>query len=344
MKLKIISDVEKDTTPFAIIKGGENDGKMIAYYEEDPMESLFEGEQELEDPIDLLSNLGFFNTLKKKPKKTFEELRNFIVTKQGGISPETEILYTQALDVLRNRGGREIFIKDGLIELIPTLDENRREILYIAAGSGSGKTTFACYFLLKYQEIYKREVYIFTANVEDSTIKKCKNLKPTFIDLNKREEKDIRIPIILTNPFDRKDFTNSAVFFDDTDYINLPQDEVRNYPVADEKMLIAVKKSVNRIKGDLLGTGRHNCETVLVTSQLTTDYNKTRLTLGETDYIIIFPSSGIIRGEDYILKSYVGIRDPKILKRIQKELNSDWACIHVKRPQFVLYQHGCFLL
>ena len=84
-----------------------------------------------------------------------------------------------------------------------------REIYYIAAPSGSGKSYFVMQYVKEYQSKLKNNPsYLFSNVREDPTIDKIKNLKRFKIDKS-----------LVDDPLDIKDLENSCVIFDDCDTI-----------------------------------------------------------------------------------------------------------------------------
>ena len=188
-----------------------------------------------------------------------------------------------------------------------------REIFYISAPSGAGKSTFCKNFLEEYHKRYpEAPVYLFSALKEDETLDK--------LDFINR----IKISPALKE-FQLEDVPKKCMFiFDDCDVIT------------DKKS----RDAVYTVMGLALECGRHRSIDIMSTNHLPTDKGNTRRILNEAHYIVYFPNSGQVRGINYLLENYVGM-DKKQIKMI-KGLNSRWACIYKHFPQYVLTERNLF--
>lgn len=304
--------------PIALVKGGENNGELLSVSTEIENSVAIPN-----DPIDLLDEVGFFKTLKKKPKKNFDALRKIMVEKTGYIDPEIEELYNKAKETLKQRAGKEFFLRDGgELQLLPDPSGNREQI-WLAASTGSGKTYFASQYLEVYHKLFpERPIFIITKDVFDETFQKF-NFNPVFINVEEKDEKGNYK--ILSENLEPEFFANSAVFFDDIDY--LPE---------------KIQKSVIFLRSQLMGVGRHHNTTVLMTGHQITEYKKTRMILSEAKYIVIYPQSGTVRGVEYFLKNYMGF-EKEDYQRILN-LPSRWVVVHTRYPQWIMYKEGAFMV
>lgn len=345
-------------TAFAIIRGGNNDGKIL-YFSTEKLIGDFTS-QNITNPIDLLNKEGYFSKFKKNPKKKFSTIRELLIMNGEEVPPDLEEEYERTKQIIEEQSGRNIILEDGTLELIPNPDPNYREKMFIAAPTGYGKTGFACKYLRMYQQLFQREVFIFTPDPDDDTIKKCLNFTPIFIDIfekekaedeennideeeiidelfegsqviskkkenKKRKRKNNEFEVV-KNPLNPKEFVNCAILFDDLKNIHQPQ----------------VKTAITKFASEMIGIGRHSNVTVVITNQFLTDYRNTREILMEANWIVVF-TEGVYRNLEYFLSEYMKIpRQSKITNKLKK-LNTRWIAFHMIRPQFYLYETGVSL-
>ena len=119
--------------------------------------------------------------------------------------------------------------------------ETERQILYITASSGAGKSHYALGFANSYHKAYpKRPIYLFSYLDQCDTLDKCKAIRRVKI----KEDN------FLTEQIEAIDLKESLVIFDDCDCIS-------DKPT---------KKKVFEILKKILETGRHFKTSVIFTS------------------------------------------------------------------------------
>jgi hypothetical protein len=199
-------------------------------------------------------------------------------------------------------------------EMIPLPNEDKIEHGYIFGSTGSGKSVFCVKFAKQYQKMFDNPVYLISNIDEDKEIDKIEDL--------------IRIPIedIIQNKITPQSIHDSLVIFDDVDSI------------PDKKISLIIEK----LRDQLLTTGRHFNITCLITSHLGANFNKTKIPINESGFVVIFPRGGNHVHIHRILHDYSGI-DRKQEDKINK-LNSRWVFIHKNYPSYVIYEKGCYLL
>ena len=238
--------------------------------------------------------------------------------KQGraiGINSKTaDVLYCSD-NMLEEKN--EVEMKN--LEIIPPCKKNQREVCYIAAPSGAGKSYVCKQYIEKYQKLHKKnDVYIFSKLAEDKTLKDLKKI--------------YRIPIdddLVENPIEIDELENCLVVFDDIDTISVK----------------AHSLALTQIMNDILEIGRHNNITCLITSHLINgnDKKRCRTIMNESHRVVIFPRTSTFHAVDYFLREYVGVRDKKMTKKIM-DLPSRSVCIHKQFPMYVMHQNGAFMI
>ena len=138
----------------------------------------------------------------------FEEQGIPIAIVKNSKAKKTPLVSVDDKDNARNSYDEIVLQNDEQFQCIPN-PNTERQILYITGRSGSGKSYYTLHYCLEYKRMFpKRNIYLFSALAEDTTIDKLSGLKR----------------IKLTDDFVKDeitadDFKNSMVIFDDTDVI-----------------------------------------------------------------------------------------------------------------------------
>jgi len=187
----------------------------------------------------------------------------------------------------------------------PTPDTTReRDILYIAGPSGSGKSYFTKLYLMNYKKAYPNNpIYMFSKLHEDKSLEGIELVR---VMIDNR---------LIEDPFDVSDFENCCVIMDDIDALR-------------EKPL---KNALEKLKVEILETGRHFKTTLILTSHLACKGNETKSILNEAHSITFFLKSGM--PVDYLLKNYVGLDKNQLVAL--KEIPSRFISITRGFPQAV---------
>jgi hypothetical protein len=200
-------------------------------------------------------------------------------------------------------------------QVIPN-PKTEREVIYITAPSGSGKSWWTKRYCDEYRKLYKkRPIYLFSSISEDSSIDSIKGLKRIKLS-----------PELINEPIEAKDFTDSLVIFDDTDVIS---DKV-------------IKNKVNSILNSILETGRHFNVSVCYTSHIACAGNDTKRILNEAHFTVIFPKTAGNRSLKYLLDGYLGLDKHQIAKI--KSLKGRWICISKTFPRVVISEQEIYIL
>ena len=209
------------------------------------------------------------------------------------------------------------------LTLLPPIDKDEREVIYISAPSGAGKSHLARDYIEKYQTLFpKRDIYIFSTVTDDAAFKKLKKKNVFFIPVDES---------LVENPINvLEEMKDCLVLLDDCD----------QHSGAKE-----LDKALDNLIKALLEVGRHvNC-TVLITSHLLLGNNKgrTRIILNEASRVVIFPKAIMYKTIAYFLSTYLGITDKNDIKDIAS-IKSRWVCLSKSFPIYAMWQSGARVL
>ena len=194
--------------------------------------------------------------------------------------------------------------------------DTERQILYITASSGAGKSHYALGFAQSYHKAYpKRPIYLFSYLDQCDTLDKCKAIRRVKI----KEEN------FLTEHIEAIDLKESLVIFDDCDCIS-------DKPV---------KKKVFEILKKILETGRHFKTSVIYTSHTACNGAETKTILNEASSVTIFPKTLGGKTMKYLLESYYGLDKTEIAKI--KALPSRWVTLTKTYPPVVFSEYEVYV-
>lgn len=203
---------------------------------------------------------------------------------------------------------------DSVFQCIPSADPKKRQVWYVAGQSGSGKSYFARGIAEAYKKLYPdREVYLISKLNEDETLDKSKVAKPKRISLDS----------LVNDPPELDEFQDCLVIFDDFDTLDKPYDKV-----------------VHKLIEDLCIMGRHTNTSMLILSHYLTNYKKTRLILGESNFLVVYPLATSFKALKYVCEHYGGLDKDQIQN--MKKLGR-WVCIHKNYPVYVISANSAYL-
>jgi len=194
--------------------------------------------------------------------------------------------------------------------------DTERQILYITAASGAGKSHYALQFAQAYHKAYpKRPIYLFSYLEQCDTLDKLKAIKRV----------KIKEPNFLTDEIEAIDLKESLVIFDDCDCIS-------DKPI---------KKKVFSILKKVLETGRHFKSSIVYTSHTACNGAETKTILNEASSITIFPRTMGGKNLKYLLDGYYGLDKNEICKI--KSLPSRWITLTKNYPPVVFSENEVYV-
>ena len=194
--------------------------------------------------------------------------------------------------------------------------DTERQILYISAASGAGKSHYALGFAQAYHKAYpKRPIYLFSYLDQCDTLDKLKAIKRV----------KIKAENFLTDEIEAEDLKESLCIFDDCDCIS------------DKK----TKKKVFEILKKILETGRHFKTSVIFTSHTACNGAETKTILNEASSLTIFPKTMGNKNLKYLLESYFGLDKHEVAKI--KALPSRWVSLTKTYPPCVFTEKEIYV-
>lgn len=206
-------------------------------------------------------------------------------------------------------------------KLLPLVNENRREVYYIAGPSGSGKSTYSRELIKSFKLSYPdNKIVIFCrTSVENDPAYEDLEMKEVVLD-----ETLIDYPIDIENDIEE----GTLIVFDDTSTVN------------DKN----INKAIVDLQKDLMECGRKMDLYMIITNHLVNPNNRGlgRVILNEMSAFTFFPKAGGFYQIKYCLKNYFGL-SKKQIEHVMK-LPSRWVTIFKSYPQVVLHQHGAYVV
>lgn len=202
-------------------------------------------------------------------------------------------------------------------------DEQERDVLYLSASAGSGKSYFVNMFSKIYHMYYpQNDIYFLTLNdfKADKSLdhKLYKQIDMNdFIDSIQHSQEQFAK--------DGKLMANSLIIFDD---IGALKDDKKR------------EKTVWSFIDTILENKRKSKIGICCISHVPTNYKLTSVLVRETEWYIVFPSNQQVKS-DRFLNTYLGLNKKQIHRITEEEDHSRWIAIATKKKtvvsQYVIY-------
>jgi len=207
--------------------------------------------------------------------------------------------------------GTKLYMKNKSLMFLPDFSKER-ELIYIFGPSGSGKS----FLTNRYVKEFKLgrpdyDVFLFTRLEDDPSLE----FKFTKIKLEAE---------VLEN-IDVESLENSIVIFDDTE---TPNDK-------------SVSKLVDNLKDLIAQEGRHFNITMIVTTHMACNYNRTRIILNECQKYVIFPRGNGVKQMTNMFCDYGGMSKHQF--ETVRKLDTRWCMLNTSYPNYIVYQSGIML-
>jgi hypothetical protein len=303
----------KDAKPIAVVRGGDDDGKILYLHTDDVKASRTKEVKAHQ----YMKDLTFV-----KPADRPRLMNQLVEAYHKGVDAEALVgVPPQAKEVYRRiqtdcaKNTAIELPDDSTFQPIPDPDPKVRQVWYVAGQSGSGKSYFARGIAENYKKLYPdREIYLISKLQEDETLDKMKIGKP----------KRINLQTLVDDPVDLDEFKDCLIIFDDWDTLDKPYFNI-----------------VHKLIEDLAIMGRHTCTSMLILSHYLTNYSKTRLILGECQYLVLYPLATSQKALRYVCEHYGGMDKEDIMNLKRR---GRWICIHKCYPGYVISAHEANIL
>jgi Cdc6-like AAA superfamily ATPase len=304
-----------DSDAIAVVRGGDYDGQILYLHQAEHKPTNLLPKREI-------NALKYQKELKEfKPNERIRIINRLQEALNKDLEADALVGETDAIKSIYRKIKEEKH-EDKSVELpsdstfhpIPSPDPKKRQVWYVAGQSGSGKSYFARGIAESYKKLYPdRDVYLISKLNEDETLDKSKIAKPNRISLDS----------LVNDPPELDEFKDCLVIFDDFDTLDKPYDKV-----------------VHKLIEDLCIMGRHTNTSMLILSHYLTNYKKTRLILGEANFLVVYPLATSFKALKYVCEHYGGLDKEQIHQ--MKKLGR-WVMIHKNYPVYVLSAHSAFM-
>ena len=262
----------------------------------------------------------FKDNIKLNKKLTSNDISTLMsaFSKREDLNEDHKLLkvYEGAMDFV-NLSLKKYISYDLKTEIFPLVEDmNKNSVrIFLSGQSGSGKSFFISQFLKYNKPKSNQGVFIFSPFKKDKSLDGIKNL--IYIDLDefeKEEEHEFEAPDSIP--------PDSIIIFDDIESHN------------------SRSKELMRIRDIYLERGRHHGNagcSVLTISHNPLGFNKTKASVRESQYLVLFPKTNP-RDTEALLSRYCGYTKKMVDEVIGSK--SRWIWISKTVPSYFVSQHG----
>ncbi len=216
------------------------------------------------------------------------------------------------------------------IALLPT---EERQIIYMGASSGAGKSYQCAQYINYWLQLFpERPVIMVSRHDHDETF----DLPEFSMDIESNLHRIKPDMSWLTDKFQLKDFKNSLVVFDDImsseGWSDNPEPKKA---IQENKMIIGY---LHELILDMCQNGRHENIHMLITSHVLYDKQTTSKILNDATDYMLFPQMTGAHHLRYFCTEYVGLLKAQI--SALENLKSRWVLIHKNAPKYFMWDHG----
>lgn len=191
--------------------------------------------------------------------------------------------------------------------------KKEREMVYMFGPSGSGKSYLTKLYAIEYNKFYPdNEIFVISRIKDDPSFE---GMVYTHIPINKD----------ILSSVDVDTFSNSLVIFDDTETSDKPTNKI-----------------MDGIKDLIAQEGRHYNVSMIITTHMACNYNRTRIILNECQKYVIFPQSNGQKQMQNMFCTYGGLSKEKFIS-IKKSI-SRWCMLNISYPNYLVYMNKIELL
>lgn len=227
-----------------------------------------------------------------------------------------EGLPTTKISTFDDGPGNSIKLSDNIsFEIAPSDNPEYPDRIFAIAKSGAGKSTLFASYLRKYSEMYpENRIYLISRKKED---KAFNGLNITTIDIQDPKYQETPITLESFPP-------NCVVILDDVGTFNTK-----------------IQHVVNELRDDLYQVGRSKNITVLCSSHVYSDYNKTKVAWLESTHVVVAVSTQKRAGIKAISER-LGI-DLEIVKNLYT-LPTRFLVFSTSSPDWIIADHEAHMI
>ena len=305
---------------------------------------------DVDNPLELIDDIDIKAAKKDMKLGTIDTriLTNAIKLKDSSKLSEG---LKRAFDVLESKAHKKLkgeihFDGKDVSSVIPLIGNGAydRSILLVGP-SGSGKSYLAKQIIR--HDKRKRPIALYSKVRDDPSLRDLQNqmIPKTVASGLLRPGSGLVEPIVSTEMVSR---LNSIPIYSDDDLVCLPTDsDLENVITLFDDIDAFTGERANYLRGyrdAILEAGRHKNITVLSTSHILSNYNKTRTMLNEAEYVVLFPNANR-RSADMFLKDRMGMSKSDRDHLIRRAGSTGrYMIIRMSCPNLMIHSQGILLI
>jgi hypothetical protein len=304
----------------AHIVAGKNKGKNI-YLNKENTEDIETDKLDL--LYEFLDNYEKYNRIsQKRLNKLVQHVKDDEKPDEQE-DPQLRKLYDEFQTTIKK--SNEIILKQSELQPVPLQGEKgQRQILFIAAASGAGKTTFIAQYCKWWNKLFgKSPIFLFSCKPleDEEAYKTVKNIKA----INLIEDNLDEIIEEGSYQYFISKLGQSLVIFDDFDAV-------------DNK----ITKKLDVILNSVLQVGRSSRIYCIVSKHSLNASQKTKIIWSEATDIVLYPNGLSRYALTYAMQHYIGFDKFMIDKVLSSK--SRWVQVHNRLPKYLLSQTSLMFL
>jgi hypothetical protein len=379
-KISLFPNNDETSLPIATLYGGYYNGKVVY------LNNLDDDSDDFEFNEDDFASIHDLLTFDKKTRTVISDTERGIIEDSllSNIAPKSAKLkriYLEALDILnKNNHLTDFKINDGILQPIPTLEDDQVDIGMVCGATGSGKSTYISKFAIEYMKLYpKNHIYLFSRKKTDKILDMIPNLERILLDKSfipvepekkeKKEKKGGMLKIANKDNIDTSDINELPVINDLDEEEEKEEDkkiiieEIKEEEKEEEKIDdsldiysnsmcifddvdtiedVEVRNAVIDLRNDLLQNGRCRRITTICSSHVLLGGKKTKDLIQESSFMTFFPGGGNSYQVKQYLKRYQNLSNSDIEKIIS--LPTRWITLYTRYPKYLIYESGAYFI
>lgn len=347
--------------PVAVYKNSKGKNKIISYIsphdiEEEDDEDFNLGNADVKDSLDTAKYGGdMFRKLIRSYREKAKQNCKDILDGEDCDDPFAKIIVKK----MEKESKKDIKFKTKGCMFLP--DMTKRNIVYVAGPSGSGKSYVSAEYCRCYNMFFpKRQIFLFSKKGQDPAFDVLPSElgKNIFIridpqDIVNEQEVEARLAFLKVN-----DPEKYEEYLDEEKHEDLLKLAIRKYKKKDYEIdykafknslcvfddthtfTKGAKDLIGQLQKDCMDLGRAANIEMVVTNHLLTEGHKTRNVLNELTKMVLFPEGSSYHQLKYVLDKQFGYDKDKVKKICQ--IKSRWVCLS-RLPRYIVHEKGILL-